>query len=125
MPGEGWRTMPFDEAVHVNPPVPVTRGTFYPFVDMQAVNPASRSVGPSERREFTGGGSRFIGGDTLMARISPGLDNRKSARFAPDDDQKMRPGSTEFTVIRGPYCLTLFSPPRRAPVKAGRRRCLA
>jgi type I restriction enzyme S subunit len=74
MAGEGWRTMLFDEAVHVNPSVPVTRGTVYPFVDMQAVNPASCSVGPSERREFTGGGSRFIGGDTLMARITPCLE---------------------------------------------------
>ncbi len=101
MASKGWVTMSFDEAVQVNPSVPLTRGIIYPFVDMQAIDLASRSVGPSERREFTGGGSRFIEDDTLMARITPCLENGKIARFAPDDDQKIGHGSTEFIVIRG------------------------
>jgi len=101
MAGEDWKTMPFDEAVQVNPSVPLIRGTIYPFVDMQAVNPSSRNVAPSERRAFTGGGSRFIAGDTLMARITPCLENGKIARFVPDGDQKIGHGSTEFIIIRG------------------------
>lgn len=98
---EDWTTMPFDEAVQVNPLVPLTRGTVYPFVDMQAINPSSRGVGPSEMREFKGGGSRFARGDTLMARITPCLENGKIARFSPDDTKKIGHGSTEFIVIRG------------------------
>jgi type I restriction enzyme S subunit len=101
MASENWTAMPLDEAVQVNPTVRLQRGSVYPFVDMQAINPASRSVGPSERRKFTGGGSRFIEGDTLMARITPCLENGKIARFAPDNDQKIGHGSTEFIVIRG------------------------
>jgi len=101
MAGEGWTTMPFDEAVQINPSVPLERGEVYPFVDMQAVDPASRSVGPSEMREFKGGGSRFMHGDTLMARITPCLENGKIARFAAPDDQSLGHGSTEFIVIRG------------------------
>jgi type I restriction enzyme S subunit len=101
MASNGWDTLPLDEAVQVNPSVPLQRGEAYPFVDMQAVDPASRSVGPSEMRAFTGGGSRFIAGDTLMARITPCLENGKIARFAPNGDQQLAHGSTEFIVIRG------------------------
>lgn len=101
MPGDGWATMPFDQAVQVNPPIRLERGSAYPFVDMQAVDPGSRSVGPSEMREFKGGGSRFMNGDTLMARITPCLENGKIARFAAPDDQPLGHGSTEFIVIRG------------------------
>lgn len=98
---DGWTKIPYDRAVVVNPSVPLERGMVYPFVDMQAVDPNSRNVGPSELREFKGGGSRFMAGDTLMARITPCLENGKIARYAPDDSEQMGHGSTEFIVIRG------------------------
>jgi len=101
MAGDEWTTMPLDEAVQINPRVLLERGEVYPFVDMKAVDPASRSVGPSEMREFKGSGSRFMNGDTLMARITPCLENGKIARFAAPDNQPMGHGSTEFIVIRG------------------------
>ncbi|RLC12992.1 MAG: restriction endonuclease subunit S [Deltaproteobacteria bacterium] len=101
MANDEWTTMPLDEAVQINPRVLLERGEVYPFVDMKAVDPASRSVGPSEMREFKGGGSRFMNGDTLMARITPCLENGKIARFAAPDNQPMGHGSTEFIVIRG------------------------
>ncbi len=101
MASDEWTNMPLDEAVQINPRVLLERGEVYPFVDMKAVDPASRSVGPSEMREFKGGGSRFMNGDTLMARITPCLENGKIARFAAPDNQPMGHGSTEFIVIRG------------------------
>jgi len=106
MAGNGWTIMPFDEAVLVNPPVSLERGKTYPFVDMQSVDPASRSVGPSEIREFKGGGSRFLVGDTLMARITPCLENGKIARFVTTGTEKLGHGSTEFIVIRGRPSIT-------------------
>lgn len=99
MAGE-WRKMPFSEAVTVNPAVQLKRGAEYPFVDMQAVNAGSRCAYSSERRTFEGGGSRFIVGDTLMARITPCLENGKIARFCADASA-IGYGSTEFIVIRG------------------------
>jgi type I restriction enzyme S subunit len=93
--------MPFTQAVLVNPPVPLEKGKVYPFVDMASVNPAGRSVRESEHREFKGGGSRFMPGDTLMARITPCLENGKIARFRPTDGSSAGFGSTEFIVIRG------------------------
>jgi len=101
MADNGWVTLPFDQAVLVNPPVRLERGEVYPFVDMQAVDPGSRSVGPSELREFKGGGSRFMNGDTLMARITPCLENGKIARYAASKAEEVGHGSTEFIVIRG------------------------
>ncbi len=95
------RDMPFNEAVQINPPVRLERGGIYPFVDMAAVNADSRSVYPSEERQFKSVGSRFQSGDTLMARITPCLENGKIARYCAPDPVEVGHGSTEFIVIRG------------------------
>ena len=96
-----WREMPFSKAVLVNPTVRLDRGLTYPFVDMAAVNTDSRGVYPSEEREFRGGGSKFHSGDTLMARITPCLENGKIARYYAPRTTSDAHGSTEFIVIRG------------------------
>ncbi len=98
--GGKWREMPFSQAVTVNPRVPLTRGATYPFVDMGAVDASSRCARAREERPFEGGGSRFAFGDTLMARITPCLENGKIARFCGDQNSAAH-GSTEFIVIRG------------------------
>ncbi len=98
--GGEWRKMMFSEAVIVNPRVELKRGSEYPFVDMQAVNSSSRCVYSSKQRSFEGGGSRFATGDTLMARITPCLENGKIARFC-SHHASFAHGSTEFIVIRG------------------------
>jgi len=100
MAGE-WRELPFSEAVQINPPVRLERGKKYPFVDMGALNPGARSAFATEEREFSGGGSRFEHGDTLMARITPCLENGKIARFCALQGSGVGHGSTEFIVIRG------------------------
>ena len=96
-----WAEIPFSEAVHINPTVRLDRGVAYPFVDMAAVNADSRGVRSVEEREFKGGGSRFQHGDTLMARITPCLENGKIARYFAPDTTEVGHGSTEFIVIRG------------------------
>jgi len=98
---DGWRTMPFTDAVTVNPSVRLEKGKVYPFVEMAAVDPGARSVRESEHRELKSGGARFAPGDTLMARITPCLENGKIARFRPSDETSLGFGSTEFIVIRG------------------------
>ena len=98
-----WRQLSFSQAVHINPRVRLQREESYPFVDMASVSPENRSVQPKGIRAYKGGGSRFIAGDTLMARITPCLENGKIARYAPDqtDIAIQAHGSTEFYVIRG------------------------
>ena len=78
-----------------------TRGEAFASVDMAAVNADSRSTYPFEERPFKGGGSRFQDGDTLMARITPCLENGKIARYRALGATESGHGSTEFIVIRG------------------------
>jgi len=96
-----WITLPLNEAVLINPPVPLKKGNAYPFVDMQTVTPNEKKVKAAEIRTFDGGGSRFQVGDTLMARITPSLEHGKISRFVADDPHTIAHGSTEFIVIRG------------------------
>ena len=106
MAGE-WKELPFSEAVLLNPATPLGRGTVYPFVDMSAITAGTRDVKCSEHREFTGGGSRFQDRDTLMARITPCLENGKMARFQAPEGEPVGHGSTEFIVIRGRQNITV------------------
>ncbi len=98
---ETWDTMPFTDAFQINPDVPIKRGSPTPFVDMAAIDPNARSVHSAETRKFGGGGSRFRNGDTLMARITPCLENGKIARYRADSETGIGHGSTEFIVVRG------------------------
>ena len=68
---------------------------------MASVDGDRKSAMASEQREFKGGGSRFQRGDTLMARITPCLENGKIAQYVPTDSVGEAHGSTEFIVIRG------------------------
>ena len=99
--------LPFTEAVEVNPKIDLEKGIRYPFIDMKAVDPLWRGVRESEQRAFKGGGARFEPYDTLLARITPCLENGKIAQYIPAEGS-VGPafGSTEFIVIRGKDGLT-------------------
>ena len=96
-----WPMIRFTDAVQINPPVRLERGKAYPFVDMATVNAGLRCAYALERRVYSGGGTRFQSGDTLMARITPCLENGKIARYCAPDPTDPAHGSTEFIVIRG------------------------
>ena len=96
-----WPTIRFSDAIQINPPVRLERGKAYPFVDMATVNADFRCAYAVERRVYSGGGTRFRSGDTLMARITPCLENGKIARYCAPDPTDPAHGSTEFIVIRG------------------------
>ena len=98
--GSEWREVRFSEAVLVNPAVKLKRSAIYPFVDMNSISPGIRDVAPIDMRYFAGGGSRFVDGDTLMARITPCLENGKIARYTAADQSLPAHGSTEFVVLR-------------------------
>ena len=68
---------------------------------MAAVDPNSHWVYADDQREYSSGGARFQDGDTLMARITPCLENRKIARYRSTNGSDDAYGSTEFIVIRG------------------------
>ena len=93
--------MSFSNAILLNPTVSLERGNTYPFVDMATINAGTRCVYATQQRRYSGGGSRFRAGDTLMARITPCLENGKIARYCGFNTSEFAHGSTEFIVIRG------------------------
>lgn len=99
--GNNWQTLSLDQALHINPKIHLKRGNAYPFVEMKAIDTAARDVNQSEIRIFKGNGSKFQDGDTLMARITPCLENGKIAQYKSIHDLDVGHGSTEFIVVRG------------------------
>ena len=94
-----WQEISLIKALDVNPAVKMQKGDVYPFVDMQSIETGNKYVVVSQEREFKGSGSRFIDGDTLMARITPCLENGKISRYRSVDGSPAH-GSTEFIVLR-------------------------
>ena len=94
-----WPKVRLREAVQVNPPRPLKRGADAPFVAMRDLLEDHRLLPPVDTREFKGGGSRFRNGDTLLARITPSLENGKTAWVSGLADGTTGHGSTEFIVM--------------------------
>lgn len=92
--------MPIGEAFEINPKVSIKRSTEVPFISMDRLEPGHRDVDAAETRSYSSG-SKFEPGDTLMARITPCLENGKIARYLPKGDPMPAAGSTEFIVLRG------------------------
>lgn len=67
---------------------------------MDRLEPGRRDVDAVETRTYSSG-SKFAPGDTLMARITPCLENGKIARYLPKGEPMPAAGSTEFMVLRG------------------------
>ena len=88
---------PLSDLAEVNPKIKLEKGEDYPFVAMGDVTPGRRYVHAIRRRSLTGG-ARFLPGDTLLARITPCLENGKIAQYDPNGDPGF--GSTEFIVLR-------------------------
>lgn len=92
--------MPIEEAFEINPKVSIKRGAEVPFISMGRLEPGRRDVDAVETRSYSSG-SKFEPGDTIMARITPCLENGKIARYLPKGEAMPAAGSTEFMVLRG------------------------
>lgn len=95
----GWRTVRLGEAAQVNPKRALTRGAVAPFVAMTDLLENHRLIPAFHTREYQGGGSRFRNGDTLLARITPSLENGKTAWVSGLSEGEIAHGSTEFIVL--------------------------
>ncbi len=100
MAGE-WKETQIGEAFEVNPLRSIPRGKVTPFVPMDVLPEHGRSPTRFEEREFTGSGVKFKNGDTLIARITPCLENGKTAFINELPDGVVAHGSTEYIVLSG------------------------
>jgi len=96
---EGWAAESIPDVIHVNPTRQLRRGAKAPYLDMANMPTQGHSADGVVEREF-GSGMRFINGDTLFARITPCLENGKTAfvDFLPSGQVGW--GSTEYIVLR-------------------------
>ena len=96
---EGWEVKPLGEVVKLNPSEPMKRGTLAPYLDMAALPTSGSSPDNPLLRQYKSG-TRFRNDDTLLARITPCLENGKTAFVQSLASGTVGWGSTEFIVMR-------------------------
>ena len=82
-----------------NPTEPLKKGTLAKKVGMDKLKSFCRDIPDYEIAEFSGG-MKFRNGDTIMARITPCLENGKTAKVNILDTEEVGFGSTEYIVFR-------------------------
>ena len=134
---EGWEVKSLSEAFDVNPPRRLAKSVDAPYLDMKNMPTDGHAPDTWERRPH-GSGMKFINGDTLVARITPCLENGKTAYVDFLNDGEVACGSTEYIVLRPKpplpaifaYCLARMEPFRDYAIQnmsgtSGRQRVAA
>lgn len=93
------------EYIDINPKETIIRGCLAKKIPMDKLQPFCRDIPEYETSEFNGG-SKFRNGDTIMARITPCLENGKTAMVNILDSNEVGFGSTEYIVFRAKKNLT-------------------
>jgi type I restriction enzyme S subunit len=108
---EGWECVPTPEAVEVNPTTKLSDEIEHWWVEMSDLPIGSMVIQNAVKRDGRSG-SKFRNGDTLFARITPCLENGKTAYVNFMANGEVGRGSTEFIVLRSKtltpefvYCL--------------------
>ena len=84
---------------YINPRESIESGTVAKKVAMEKLQPFCRDIPGYVFAEFNGG-TKFRNGDTIMARITPCLENGKIAKVSVLDQNEIGFGSTEYIVFR-------------------------
>ena len=96
---EGWEVVALPKMIEVNPARPLKKGERAPYLDMANMPTKGHAPDKVIDRPF-GSGMRFTNGDTLVARITPCLENGKTAYVDFLQHGKIGWGSTEYIVMR-------------------------
>ncbi len=104
---KGWHVLPMSDAFHINPRRQIKKGSIAPYLDMASLPTTGHVPNSPINRDFSSG-SKFQNGDTLLARITPCLENGKTAHVDILAYDQVGWGSTEFIVLRPKPPLPLF-----------------
>lgn len=96
---KGWAMTTLGEVAEINPTESLSKGEIAKCVHMESIAPFTRRISKYESKEFNGG-MKFRNGDTLLARITPCLENGKTSFVDILDGDEVGFGSTEYIVIR-------------------------
>lgn len=94
-----WTLKKLSEIVDFNPRESLPKGKKAKKIGMDKLQPFCRDILSYEIETFTGG-TKFRNGDTIMAKITPCLENGKTAKVDILDDDEIGFGSTEYMVFR-------------------------
>lgn len=94
-----WVMKKLKDIAEFNPRESLAKGVVAKKVAMDKLQPFCRDIPGYELEPFSGG-TKFRNGDTIMARITPCLENGKTAKVAVLDEGEVGFGSTEYIVFR-------------------------
>jgi type I restriction enzyme S subunit len=94
-----WIIITIGEAVDFNPKETIKKGTIAKKIAMGQLTEFERKIKGYELEEYKGG-PKFRNKDTLVARITPSLENGKTAQVNLLENNEVAFGSTEFIVLR-------------------------
>lgn len=122
---KGWRAERLDEACEINPSRRVSKGVEALYLEMSAIPTTGHRPEWPVARAFSSG-TKFINGDTLLARITPCLENGKTAFVDFLPEATVGWGSTEYIVLRPKsplphywaYLLCRYQPFRQFAIQA-------
>ncbi len=121
-----YKTIKLSDFVVMNPTERLRKGTVARKISMDQIEPYKKFVYSSNFESYSGG-AKFRNGDTIMARITPCLENGKTAFISCLEEQEIAFGSTEFIVLRAKdnlsipnfvYYLTISSIVRELAIKS-------
>ena len=96
---EGWEVRPLVDLIELNPNRPLRKSQDAPYLNMANMPTQGHAPAVVFTRPY-GSGMRFMNGDTLAARITPCLENGKTAYVDFLEDGQIGWGSTEYIVMR-------------------------
>ena len=111
---EGWERCRLEDAIEFNPKVSLGKERLKQSIPMSALSTTSMVLDADEfTTTFSNSGSKFQNTDTLLARITPCLENGKTAFVVGIESDEGAVGSTEFIVMRSkginPYMVYLLA----------------
>ena len=94
-----WTKKKLSDIADFNPRETIKKGAIAKKIPMDVLRPFYRDI-PYYVEECFWGGTKFHNGDTIMARITPCLENGKTAQVSILNDGEVGFGSTEYIVFR-------------------------
>ncbi|HFR4576914.1 TPA: restriction endonuclease subunit S [Streptococcus suis] len=94
-----WTKKKLSDIADFNPRETIKKGAIAKKIPMDVLRPFYRDI-PYYVEEGFSGGTKFRNGDTIMARITPCLENGKTAQVSILNDGEVGFGSTEYIVFR-------------------------
>lgn len=98
--------MKLEDAIDFNPTEKLAKKVYAKKIGMDKLSPFYKYIDSFEYEKYFGG-AKFRNGDTIVARITPCLENGKTAYIDLLDDDEIAFGSTEFIVMRNKENVTI------------------